>query len=133
MKVSGETVRRAALAKYSGNNKAERLFVQGEGGTLQGIGYGTGVFYDERHTKNRYGVEYVYHNADKDTWADYARLSYDRQGIDLDNRLQQTHCSHDGSDKNCRPDGNKPYSFYKSDRMIYEESRTCSKQYLKRH
>ncbi|MCL5931072.1 lactoferrin/transferrin family TonB-dependent receptor [Neisseria meningitidis] len=120
------------LGKYSGDNKAERLFVQGEGSTLQGIGYGTGVFYDERHTKNRYGVEYVYHNADKDTWADYARLSYDRQGIDLDNRLQQTHCSHDGSDKNCRPDGNKPYSFYKSDRMIYEESRNLFQAVFKK-
>ncbi|WP_108044040.1 lactoferrin/transferrin family TonB-dependent receptor [Neisseria cinerea] len=122
----------SGFGKYSGNNKAERLFVHGEGGTLQGIGYGTGVFYDERHTKNRYGVEYVYHNADKDTWADYARLSYDRQGIDLDNRLQQTHCSHDGSDKNCRPDGNKPYSFYKSDRMIYEESRNLFQAVFKK-
>ncbi|EMS3050440.1 TonB-dependent transferrin-binding protein TbpA, partial [Neisseria gonorrhoeae] len=84
--------------------------------------YGTGVFYDETHTKSRYGLEYVYTNADKDTWADYARLSYDRQGIGLDNHFQQTHCSADGSDKYCRPSADKPSSYYKSDRVIYGES-----------
>lgn len=87
-----------------------------------GAEYGTGVFYDETHTKSRYGLEYVYTNADKDTWADYARLSYDRQGIGLDNHFQQTHCSADGSDKYCRPSADKPSSYYKSDRVIYGES-----------
>jgi hypothetical protein len=34
--------------------------------------------------------------------------------------------------KNCRPDGNKPYSFYKSDRMIYEESRNLFQAVFKK-
>ncbi|HEZ4576158.1 TPA: lactoferrin/transferrin family TonB-dependent receptor, partial [Neisseria meningitidis] len=108
--------------KYAGNHKYGGLFTNGENGALVGAEYGTGVFYDETHTKSRYGLEYVYTNADKDTWADYARLSYDRQGIGLDNHFQQTHCSADGSDKYCRPSADKPFSYYKSDRVIYGES-----------
>lgn len=108
--------------KYAGDYKYSGLVTKGENGVPVGAEYGTGVFYDETHTKSRYGLEYVYTNADKDTWADYARLSYDRQGIGLDNHFQQTHCSADGSDKNCRPSADKPFSYYKSDRVIYGES-----------
>ncbi|WP_308032590.1 lactoferrin/transferrin family TonB-dependent receptor [Neisseria cinerea] len=108
--------------KYAGDHKYGGLFTKVEDDAPVGAEYGTGVFYDETHTKSRYGLEYVYTNADKDTWADYARLSYDRQGIGLDNHFQQTHCSADGSDKYCRPSADKPFSYYKSDRVIYGES-----------
>lgn len=108
--------------KYAGDHKYGGLFTKVEDGAPVGAEYGTGVFYDETHTKSRYGLEYVYTNADKDTWADYARLSYDRQGIGLDNHFQQTHCSADGSDKYCRPSADKPFFYYKSDRVIYGES-----------
>ncbi|KLS78944.1 ligand-gated channel [Neisseria gonorrhoeae MU_NG18] len=108
--------------KYAGDHRYGGLITNGENGAQVGAEYGTGVFYDETHTKSRYGLEYVYTNADKDTWADYARLSYDRQGIGLDNHFQQTHCSADGSDKYCRPSADKPSSYYKSDRVIYGES-----------
>ncbi|HFA2976140.1 TPA: TonB-dependent transferrin-binding protein TbpA [Neisseria gonorrhoeae] len=108
--------------KYAGDHRYGGLITKGENGAQVGAEYGTGVFYDETHTKSRYGLEYVYTNADKDTWADYARLSYDRQGIGLDNHFQQTHCSADGSDKYCRPSADKPSSYYKSDRVIYGES-----------
>ncbi|WP_304672746.1 lactoferrin/transferrin family TonB-dependent receptor [Neisseria blantyrii] len=108
--------------KYAGNHKYGGLFTKVENDAEVGAEYGTGVFYDETHTKSRYGLEYVYTNADKDTWADYARLSYDRQDIGLDNHFQQTHCSADGSDKYCRPSADKPSSYYKSDRVIYGES-----------
>lgn len=108
--------------KYAGDHRYGGLITNGENGVQVGAEYGTGVFYDETHTKSRYGLEYVYTNADKDTWADYARLSYDRQGIGLDNHFQQTHCSADGSDKYCRPSADKPSSYYKSDRVIYGES-----------
>ncbi|EMS5947543.1 TonB-dependent transferrin-binding protein TbpA [Neisseria gonorrhoeae] len=108
--------------KYAGDHRYGGLIANSENGAQVGAEYGTGVFYDETHTKSRYGLEYVYTNADKDTWADYARLSYDRQGIGLDNHFQQTHCSADGSDKYCRPSADKPSSYYKSDRVIYGES-----------
>ncbi|EMT8344385.1 TonB-dependent transferrin-binding protein TbpA [Neisseria gonorrhoeae] len=108
--------------KYAGDHRYGGLITNSEKGAQVGAEYGTGVFYDETHTKSRYGLEYVYTNADKDTWADYARLSYDRQGIGLDNHFQQTHCSADGSDKYCRPSADKPSSYYKSDRVIYGES-----------
>lgn len=108
--------------KYAGDHKYGGLFTKVENDAEVGAEYGTGVFYDETHTKSRYGLEYVYTNADKDTWADYARLSYDRQDIGLDNHFQQTHCSADGSDKYCRPSADKPSSYYKSDRVIYGES-----------
>ncbi|HFB1498531.1 TPA: TonB-dependent transferrin-binding protein TbpA [Neisseria gonorrhoeae] len=108
--------------KYAGDHRYGGLITNSENGVQVGAEYGTGVFYDETHTKSRYGLEYVYTNADKDTWADYARLSYDRQGIGLDNHFQQTHCSADGSDKYCRPSADKPSSYYKSDRVIYGES-----------
>ncbi|HFB7593639.1 TPA: TonB-dependent transferrin-binding protein TbpA [Neisseria gonorrhoeae] len=108
--------------KYAGDHRYGGLITNSENGAQVGAEYGTGVFYDETHTKSRYGLEYVYTNADKDTWADYARLSYDRQGIGLDNHFQQTHCSADGSDKYCRPSADKPSSYYKSDRVIYGES-----------
>ncbi|HFC3415606.1 TPA: TonB-dependent transferrin-binding protein TbpA [Neisseria gonorrhoeae] len=108
--------------KYAGDHRYGGLITNSENGAQVGAEYGTGVFYDETHTKSRYGLEYVYTNADKDTWADYARLSYDRQGIGLDNHFQQTHCSADGSDKYCRPSADKPFSYYKSDRVIYGES-----------
>lgn len=108
--------------KYAGDHKYGGLFTKVEDDAEVGAEYGTGVFYDETHTKSRYGLEYVYTNADKDTWADYARLSYDRQDIGLDNHFQQTHCSADGSDKYCRPSADKPSSYYKSDRVIYGES-----------
>ncbi|HFB3593217.1 TPA: TonB-dependent transferrin-binding protein TbpA [Neisseria gonorrhoeae] len=108
--------------KYVGDHRYGGLITNSENGAQVGAEYGTGVFYDETHTKSRYGLEYVYTNADKDTWADYARLSYDRQGIGLDNHFQQTHCSADGSDKYCRPSADKPSSYYKSDRVIYGES-----------
>ncbi|EMU0874227.1 TonB-dependent transferrin-binding protein TbpA [Neisseria gonorrhoeae] len=108
--------------KYAGDHRYGGLITSSENGAQVGAEYGTGVFYDETHTKSRYGLEYVYTNADKDTWADYARLSYDRQGIGLDNHFQQTHCSADGSDKYCRPSADKPSSYYKSDRVIYGES-----------
>ncbi|WP_304671362.1 lactoferrin/transferrin family TonB-dependent receptor [Neisseria blantyrii] len=108
--------------KYAGDHKYGGLFTKVEDDAPVGAEYGTGVFYDETHTKSRYGLEYVYTNADKDTWADYARLSYDRQDIGLDNHFQQTHCSADGSDKYCRPSADKPSSYYKSDRVIYGES-----------
>ncbi|HFA7406456.1 TPA: lactoferrin/transferrin family TonB-dependent receptor [Neisseria gonorrhoeae] len=108
--------------KYAGDHRYGGLITNSENGAQVGAEYGTGVFYDETHTKSRYGLEYVYTNADKDTWADYARLSYDRQDIGLDNHFQQTHCSADGSDKYCRPSADKPSSYYKSDRVIYGES-----------
>lgn len=108
--------------KYAGDHRYGGLITNSENGAQVGAEYGTGVFYDETHTKSRYGLEYVYTNADKDAWADYARLSYDRQGIGLDNHFQQTHCSADGSDKYCRPSADKPSSYYKSDRVIYGES-----------
>lgn len=108
--------------KYAGDHKYGGLFTKVENDAEVGAEYGTGVFYDETHTKSRYGLEYVYTNADKDTWADYVRLSYDRQDIGLDNHFQQTHCSADGSDKYCRPSADKPSSYYKSDRVIYGES-----------
>lgn len=111
-----------SYGKYVGGHRYGGLITKGENGAQVGAEYGTGVFYDETHTKSRYGLEYVYTNADKDTWADYARLSYDRQGIGLDNHFQQTHCSADGSDKYCRPSADKPSSYYKSDRVIYGES-----------
>ncbi|WP_348773588.1 lactoferrin/transferrin family TonB-dependent receptor [Kingella kingae] len=88
-----------------------------------GIRYATGVFHDERHTKVRFGPEYIYENPDKNTLFDYVRLSYDRQNIRLKSHMQLVHCSEwPYVDKNCRPSTDKPLSAYKSDSHSYVET-----------
>lgn len=110
---------------YSGSNIAERLFATGNLGMLKGgygLNYAGGVFHDEHHTKARYGFEYIYENKEKDHLLDYARIAYDRQKIDLASHMQRVHCSqYPQVDKNCRPDTDKPFSFYESDKHLYRE------------
>lgn len=78
-------------------------------------------FYDEKHTKKRLGIGYVY-TPQASPWADKVSLSYDYQGIDLDSLMTAARCAvYPAVDKNCRPSVDKPGSYFQSERSIYGE------------
>lgn len=95
-----------------------------QGRTLYGMQYAKGLFIDERHQKNRYGLFYKYTNPkthpSNTSLADTVNVSLDHQNIGLDTHLHQTRCSIDGVEK-CRASIDKPWSYYHSERNFYQE------------
>ncbi|PRM48071.1 lactoferrin/transferrin family TonB-dependent receptor [Haemophilus influenzae] len=91
-------------------------------GDGRGVKYASGLYFDERHRKQRVGIEYIYENKNKGGIIDKAVLSANQQNIILDSYMQHTHCGlYPNPSKNCRPTLDKPYSYYHSDRHVYKE------------
>lgn len=109
---------------YLGNDPTAGLvFDRGEW-SKYGLNYARTRFFDEHHSKTRYGVQYRYESLGKDGWADKLALSLDRQNIAIDSRLHEHRCSvYPAIDPNCRASLDKPWSHYLSERNRYSEQR----------
>lgn len=113
---------------YQGNNLGERIRDAIGENSGYGINYAHGVFYDEKHQKDRLGLEYVYDSKGENKWFDDVRVSYDKQDITLRSQLTNTHCStYPHIDKNCTPDVNKPFSVKEVDNNAYKEQHNLIK------
>lgn len=109
---------------YLGNDPTAGLvFDKGEYAKY-GLNWARTRFFDEHHSKTRYGMHYRYEPLSKDTWTDKLELRLDRQSIAIDSRLHEHRCSaYPTIDPNCRASADKPWSYYQSERNHYEEQR----------
>ncbi|MDO4698374.1 MAG: lactoferrin/transferrin family TonB-dependent receptor [Pasteurellaceae bacterium] len=120
-------------AAYSGDNFLDGAFIYNQNTTRapMGLRWSRTLFIDERHTKTRNGVFYRYQNPSKDTLLNHVQLSFDRQKIELNNFVHLHHCSeYPTVDKNCRVSLDKPWSFYESERNVYQEVHNIVKLHL---
>lgn len=80
-------------------------------------------FIDEKHSKDRFGLSYHFKNDNKNALIDDAKISVDRQTVDINNFVTEKYCSeYPTIDKNCVASIDKPNSAEKSNRTIYVEN-----------
>lgn len=104
----------------SSSNPLDGL-VFSKGNVLHGARYAKGKFFDERHSKNRFGVFYQYQNPEKNTWADKFSVSFDHQNLRLSSQIHRTYCSDYPDVSKCRAQLDKPFSGYSTETNNYQE------------
>lgn len=78
-------------------------------------------FFDEQHTKKRYGLHYHYQGHSQ-TWLDSASLQFDHQDISINHFQINKYCSpYPHADRNCQVSLDKPGSAEQTERKIYRE------------
>ncbi|XXQ67871.1 lactoferrin/transferrin family TonB-dependent receptor [Neisseriaceae bacterium B1] len=102
------------------NNPLDGL-VFNAGNQHRGVRYTRGKFFDEHHSKNRFGLFYHYQNPEKNTWADKITVSFDRQDLKLSSRIHRTNCTDYPKAERCRASLDKPWSNYSTEKNDYQE------------
>ncbi|WP_424410301.1 lactoferrin/transferrin family TonB-dependent receptor [Pasteurella sp. PK-2025] len=121
---------KSGIGIYDSNNFLDGAFVYNSNTTRapMGLRWSRTQFIDELHTKVRRGILYRYTNPNHDSWVDNAQLSFDRQKITLNNFVHLHHCAeYPTVDKHCRATLDKPWSYYQSERNVYQETHNMVK------
>lgn len=109
---------------YRGNNYSEGFnssAVNEIGNT--GIGMWTqSQFFDEKHQKQRYGIQYIYKNDDGKGWLDGFKFGFDDQQVGIDHLQVEKYCSpYPVADRHCQAGFDKPNSAERQNRKHYQE------------
>lgn len=79
-------------------------------------------FFDEKHDKSRYGINYRYQSPKDFRWFDELNLSVDKQNVTIDHLQIEKYCSpYPTVDRNCTPSADKPNSAERQNRKVYSE------------
>lgn len=108
------------------NNPLDGLVFDLGNGGFAGAKYARTRYFDERHHKGRFGLNYRYENPNKDSFADTLTASLDRQTIHLNTRMHEGRCSELGNEHRCRASLDKEWSHYQTEKNHYSEQLTLA-------
>lgn len=113
---------------YRGKNYSEGYNSEGVVDKLDHTGIGAWTqtqFFDEKHSKNRYGIAWDFNNNDGKNIIDSANISLDKQVVGIDHLQIEKYCApYPTIDRNCTASADKPNSAERQNRMRYQEDHT---------